>query len=51
MGYKKGIDKKQISFTPMCVDDFVGENHICRVINAFTERLDMEKLEYKICKM
>lgn len=50
MGYKIGIDKKQISFTPICLDDIVGENHICRVISAFTERLDMEKLEYKYAK-
>lgn len=50
MGYKIGIDKKQISLTPICLDDFIEENHICRVINAFTERLDMEKLEYKYAK-
>lgn len=50
MGYKIGIDRKQISFTPICLDDFVGKNHICRVISAFTERLDMEKLEYKYAK-
>ena len=36
MGYKIGIDKKQISFMPMCLDDIIEENHICRVISAFT---------------
>ena len=50
MGYKIGIDKKQISFMPMCLDDIIEENHICRVISAFTERLNMEKLEYKYAK-
>ena len=50
MGYKIGIDKQQTSFTANCSDDLVGENHICRVISAFTERLDMEKLEYKYAK-
>lgn len=39
MGYKIGIDKKQIILTPICLDDFVGEKHICRVISTFTERL------------
>ena len=39
MGYKVGVDKNQISFLPVCLDDFVGENHICRLINAFTELL------------
>lgn len=38
------------NFPLISLDDFVGENHICRVISAFTERLDMEKLEYKYAK-
>lgn len=50
MGYKIRIDKKQISFTPICVDDFIVQNQICRVISAFTEQLDMEKLGYKYAK-
>ncbi len=35
MEYKIGIDKQQISLTPIFLDDIVGENHICHVIRAF----------------
>jgi transposase len=47
MSYKIGVDKAQTAILPMCPDDFVPENHICRVICAFTERLDMAALGYK----
>jgi transposase len=47
MSYKIGVDKAQTAILPMCPDDFVPENHICRVICAFTERLDMGALGYK----
>lgn len=47
-----GVNKNHISFLPVCLDDFVGEKHICRVISAFTELLDMEKLghKYSVCQ-
>ena len=41
MSYKKGIDKKQGTLLPICLDDYVPEDHICRVISAFIEQLDM----------
>jgi transposase len=47
MGYKVGVDKKQLALLPTCMDDYVPEEHICRVINAFTEQLDMSALGYK----
>ena len=47
MGYKTRIDKKQFSLLPACMDDYVSEDHICRVICAFTEQLDMAALGYK----
>ena len=47
MGYKVGVDKKQLSLLPVSLDDYVPENHICRLINAFTEQLDMVALGYK----
>lgn len=33
---KIGIDRKQIQFT--CYDEMVGENAVCRIIDAFVER-------------
>lgn len=47
MSYKKGTDKNQLNFIPMCLDDFVPADHICRVISAFTSQLDMTALGYK----
>jgi transposase len=47
MGYKAGVDRKQISLLPVCLDDYVTEDHICRVITAFTEQLDLCALGFK----
>jgi len=47
MSYKVGIDKQQLTFMPVCPDDYVPEDHICRVICAFTQQLDMVALGYK----
>jgi hypothetical protein len=47
MGYKAGVDKKQVSLLPVSLDDYICENHICRVIDAFTGQLDLRALGYK----
>ena len=47
MRYKSGINKNQDSFLPSCLDDYVGEEHICRIIDAFTDTLDMTGLGFK----
>ena len=47
MGYKIGVDRKQLSLMPVCLDDYIPEEHICRVINAFTEQLDFAALGFK----
>ena len=47
MRYKSGTDRKQISLLPVTLDDYVPEDHICRVIDAFTGQLDMAVLGYK----
>jgi len=50
MGYKVGEDKKQPLLLPASLDDYVPKDHICRLIFAFTERLDMAALKYKYAK-
>jgi transposase len=37
---------------PVCLDEYVSKDHICRVIDAFTRQLDMYALgfKYAICK-
>jgi len=47
MRYKTGADKHQLTLLPMCLDDYVPENHICRAISAFTSQLDILALGFK----
>ena len=46
-GYKVGIDRKQISLMPVCLDDYISEDHICRVIVAFTKLINIFDLGFK----
>jgi transposase len=52
MRYKEGTDKNQYTFMPTCLDDYVPEGHLCRMIVMFTEMLDMVALGFKnaVCK-
>lgn len=46
-GYiKKKIDVNQYSMMPMCYDDMIAEDNPVRVLDAFVEALDMEKLKF-----
>ena len=47
MAYKQGIDKNQMMIEPLCLDDYMPEDHICRLILAFTEQLDIHDLGFK----
>ena len=47
MGYKEGLDRRQLSLLPVSLEEYVSEDHICRLINSFTEQLDMIALGYK----
>jgi transposase len=47
MSYKTGVDKKQLTLLPVCLDEYIAEDHICRVISEFTEQLDMAELGYR----
>jgi transposase len=47
MPYIQGKDRNQLSLTPMCLDDFIDENSVCRVIEAYVLSLDMSALGFK----
>jgi transposase len=47
MGYVQGENNSQLSFTPLCFDDYIGDDSICRVIAAYVGRLDMVSLGFK----
>ena len=47
MGYKIGTERKQLTLLPVSLDDYISEYHICRLIYAFTEQLDMWTMGFK----
>ena len=50
MRYKTGFDKKQTALIPKSLDQHIPQNHICRVIHAYTQNLNMTQLGYKYAK-
>jgi transposase len=47
MAYIEGEGRNQGTLFPVVLDDLVPPDHMCRVIDAFVERLDMEKLGFE----
>lgn len=41
MGFIRGEGRMQSRLFPVMLDELIPENHMCRVIDAFVERLDM----------
>jgi len=41
VGYKKGRERYQGTLLPLTPDDYIGEDHECRVIDAFVDKLDL----------
>jgi transposase len=46
MGYIRGEGRSQGTLFPVVLDDLVPADHVCRVIDAFVERLEMEQLGF-----
>jgi transposase len=47
MPYICGESREQLTLMPMCLDDYIGEDSICRIIAAYVSRLDMAALGFK----
>jgi hypothetical protein len=47
MGYIEGEGRKQGTLFPVVLDDFVLADHMCRVIDAFVEKLVMSELGFE----
>ncbi len=45
MPYIKGENRNQITLFPMILDEYISEESYVRVIDAFIEKLDMEKID------
>ena len=48
--YQKGVNRNQVQLLPASVDDYVDENNSVRVIDAFVETLDLEKMKFNKSK-
>ncbi|MGC1362861.1 MAG: hypothetical protein WA419_05950 [Silvibacterium sp.] len=46
MAYIQGEGRSQGTLFPVVLDDLVPADHMCRLVDAFLERLDMEKLGF-----
>ena len=47
MAYIEGEGRNQGTLFPVVLDDMIPENHICRVVDAFVERRDKDKLGFE----
>jgi transposase len=47
MPYIQGENRDQLTLTPMCLDDYIEQDSICRVIAAYVNSLDMASLSFK----
>jgi transposase len=47
MGYIEGEGRNQGTLFPVVLDDFVPADHVCRVIDAFVEKLVMSELVFE----
>jgi transposase len=47
MGYIEGEGRNQGALFPVVLDDLVPDDHMCRVIDAFVEKLVMSELGFE----
>ena len=47
MPYMQGENREQMTLMPMCLDDYIEKDSICRVIAAYVGSLDMAALGFK----
>ena len=50
MGYIQGDGRSQGTLFPVVLDDFVPTDHVCRVIDAFVNKLVMSELGFERAK-
>src|SRR6201981_908208 len=47
MGFVQGEGRTQGTLFPVCLEELIPDDHVCRVIDAFVDRLDMADLGFE----
>jgi hypothetical protein len=47
MGFIQGEGRTQGTLFPVTLDELIPEDHVCRLIDAFVDRLNMEGLGFQ----
>jgi transposase len=47
MAYISGVDRNQLTLEPISLEDYVSENNVCRVIDAYVKTLDLKSMGFK----
>jgi transposase len=47
MSYTTGENREQLTLMPLCLDDYIGEGSVCRVIDAYVNSLNLAALGFK----
>ena len=47
MGFVQGVGRTQGTLFPVCLDGLIPDDHVCRVIDVFVDRLDMAALGFE----
>lgn len=48
-GFIDGIDRDQVTLLPDRLEDWIGEDHLVRVVDLFAEELDLPALGFERC--
>lgn len=40
--YVEGSDRSQVTLLPECLDDYIAEDNLVRMVEAFVEELDLD---------
>jgi transposase len=51
MPYIQGENREQMTLMPLCLDDYIEPDSICRVIEAFVNNLDMSLMGFKYAEL
>src|SRR6516162_11737475 len=47
MGFVQGEGRTQGTLFPVCLEELIPDDHVCRVIDVFVDRLDMAALGFE----